>query len=431
MTTDLLQSLLNRLNALRTGSTLSAACPLCQPDQTDADAFKLSVTQGDHYPLLVHCHRCCVSKPQDDDDRLHNRRTSRLIYQAAGATEEELAAIYARMATPEIRSLWQSVGVNGRTEGESNRADDDTLHAHYWNLLNALSLSDRHRRWLEKKGLDADEFFTRGYRTAPDGVTAKALAKGVGEGVPGCVAGERWLCREGALLIPCRSEGGLIGAIKQRLTDGGRSRMRLLSGGGAKAKQVLHWPVGSKIEGDFNILWITEGERKADALLSGSSATAVVGLPGCGCWQLAIEPAVRAGVVVLAMDNDDAGRKCEQQLGFALAKRSVRVLKAQWEGAKGIDDAYAGGLPVEVVQCEAEGGDGNQTGPPQPKKSGFTRGRALKDTEVIPYLRQFGPLLRSEVKCYQPLLSELIRRGQVRMTKTREGQVVEAVDEGV
>src|SRR5262249_28605929 len=47
------------------------------------------------------------------------------------------------------------------------RADADTLHAVYANLLECLTLSTDHREALRRRGLPDDEIDRRGYRTLP------------------------------------------------------------------------------------------------------------------------------------------------------------------------------------------------------------------------------------------------------------------------
>jgi hypothetical protein len=416
-----LQHLLDRMGAVRIGGTNYCRCPNCQPAEDDPEKYRLVVSPGRHYPVVAFCHRCMIPKPVSEEDRAFNRQVVRRIWCDAVA---DVDPVYVRMSEGEVRTLWGAVTVGGKPVREADdRAPDAVLHIHYSSLLSSLTLSDRHRKWLAKRGLDPDWCYERGYRTADGPVPASTSA----EGVPGLVDG-RWLTRK-SLLIPCRDRNGLVGAVKMRLTSDGRSRMRLLSGGGVKAKQMIHFPEGVRLDG--RPLWITEGERKADAVYF-HYGQPVGGLPGVGFANRAVELSVSAQSVVLALDDDDAGRRCTQLLGTPLRQRNVDVLVARWpDGFKGIDDALAAGQKVEVE--EWTGPERTKETPstltPQPTVSTrFQKGQKLRDDQVLPYIREMGPVLRSEVLGYQPLISDLIRRNLVKMTKTAQGQQLEAAD---
>jgi 5S rRNA maturation endonuclease (ribonuclease M5) len=413
MTADQLQQVLQQLGVVRCGSGTVAKCIHCQPEETDAEHYHLQVGIGSCYPVILFCVKCCYPKPVDDEQRSHNRRYSRSVFQLSGC---DLDFCYQRMQAEDIRKLWSQVRIGGFTPvAVAERADDDHLHFAYSELLSGLTLSERHRKWLRKRGLDPEWCFDRGYRTVVQREWEGPLLKGV----PG-LNGRQWLLREDALLIPCRDREGRIGAVKQRLSSDGRSRMRLLSGGGTKAKSMLHWPLGAGADG---VLFITEGERKADALYY-HYRQPVVGIPGVGRWAAAVADGVRYGAVILALDDDEAGHKCRNLLGQQLTAEGVAVSVAKWpEQWKKIDDALAGGGKVTVEQWQ---GSGEESKPhTQPKGStGLVRGQPLSDSQIIRYLRQFGPTLRSELKAFDLTVSAMIRSGQISMVKTADGQLL-------
>lgn len=414
MTTHQLDFILKRMGVVRIGSQMMARCPHCDHPDSEPEDWHLRVGIGSSYPLLLFCYKCCVAKPQTEEDREQNRLVGRDALAEAGV---DPTITYDRMDSGQIRRLWASVTVNGwtPTTEETERADDDVLHHCYSSLLSSLTLSDRHRRWLTKKGLDADWCFNWGYRTAPSNAEAASIvtqfAKQWGHlsGVPGLTR-DRWLTREGGLLIPCRDQYERVGSVKMRMTDG-RTRMRLLGGGGTKAKQMVHWSAGSKAE---DVLWVCEGERKADVVRWRLGANAV-GIPGVGSWSLL--PAFTVPIIV-AMDNDEAGRKCEGRILRSVGRATV----ARWTGAKGVDDALVNGKEIRLEEVTVQT-EGKQL-PSSPTQ--FTKGQRLRDRDIIDYIRQFGSVLRHEMTCWDGTVDKLIRAGQIKMRKTRDGQVLEA-----
>jgi hypothetical protein len=198
----------------------------------------------------------------------------------------------------------------------------------------------------------------------------------------------------------------------------------MVSGGDAKAQAMLHWPLGSAPDCRYP-LWMTEGERKGDVLYH-HYRLPTVAIPGVSLWSKLVDWGQEVGNVVLAMDNDDAGRKCEQQVGKALVGWGVEVQVAKWDDHKGIDDALCKGATIRLEEWKETA---QQTPHPQPKRSvlSFVKGQVLKDHQIVPYLQQYGPLFRNELCAYNHTVSELIRKGVIRMTKTDKGQLLEAL----
>lgn len=429
MTSQQLQDCLDRLGVVRVSGGLYCRCLNCQPDETDPDRFKMAVSPGSVSPIVTFCLRCGKSKAQTEEDRSWNRWLTKRLFTESGI---DLGLVFQRMESAEIRRLWTQVKVGGECvphRDEEGRADPDTLNRAYTDLLTQLTLSERHRKWLTKRGLDAEWCFRMGYRSTPP-VSVRSTSPVVG--VPGLTQSwtqseGQWLLRQNALLIPCRDRWGRVLSLKQRLFDGKKGRMRLVSGGGVKALSLLHFPLGSVT--DQTPLWVTEGERKADALFYWYRLP-TVGLPGVSTWSWAADVGRQYGQVILALDNDDPGRKAADQLALSLGSNGVSVLVAKWEGTKGIDDALAKGLKVTVGEWTGEReSEGLQSSPPTKRlytEQSLVLGQRLSDHQILQYLRQFGPVLRQDLKGYPPTISSMIRQGQIVMHKDDKGQWLEA-----
>ncbi len=419
MTAEDLQRSLNRLGAVRCGSTVTAPCPLCQSEPVPIEKHHLSITCGNSFPLLFFCHKCQIPKAQTQEDRDYNRSVSKRILEAAGC---DPAVCFERMEAGEIRRLWSQIALGSVVlEEGQERQPDRVLSVAYSELLESLHLSDRHRKWLAKRGMDADYCFSIGYRTSE----GECESEREWVGVPGCVAG-KWLLRP-SLLIPCRNREGLVCAIKQRVTDGGKARMRLLSHRGIKARQLIHWPLATQAPAKGHSFWITEGERKAD-YLQRAKGQWVLGLPGCGSWQRVVPLLDGVPEVVLALDADEAGRKTTDQLGRLLKASGKSVLVAKWGNGKGVDDALAAGEELRLEEFVAADRVGEaQPVNPQPKGS-LEWGQKLSDHQILPYLKQFGPQPMHLVKAYSPTVMALLREGRLRSSLTKEGRILEVVD---
>lgn len=423
MTAEDLQRSLNRLGAVRCGSTVTAPCPLCQSEPVPIEKHHLSITAGASYPLLFFCHKCQIPKAQSQEDRDHNRSVSKRILEASGC---DPAVCFERMEAGEIRRLWSQIALGSVVlEEGQERQPDRVLSVAYSELLESLSLSEKHCKWLTKRGMDPHYCFSIGYRTSE----GECESEREWVGVPGCVGG-KWLLRP-SLLIPCRNREGMICAIKQRVTDGGKARMRLLSHRGIKARQLVHWPVGTEFGSGSTAIWITEGERKADYLQLVKSVP-VVGLPGCGSWQRVVPLLEEWECVVLALDMDEAGHKTTDQLGRLLKASGKSVLVAKWDRGKGADDALAAGEELRLEEFVAAESGAVRVGEAQPAnpqpKGSLEFGQKLSDHQILPYLKQFGPQPMHLVKAYSPTVMALLREGRLRSQLTKEGRILEVVE---
>lgn len=428
MTPERLNEILERLGAVAVEGELLAPCPLHQPDCTEPHRYKLVLSPGYKRFLCAYC-RVCM-----DDCGWAGR-----FQRAAGIGIGELNADCAE----EIDDCWRGIaskhrgGVNYGLRSHSPRPvllTDPDLNAVYTDLLQMLVLSDRHAKWLEKRGLtDAAAF---GYRSGCGGSVRTEIGEllyakwgaSVLHRVPGFADG-KLLLRDSCILTPVRNSVGEVVALKQRILDGGTARMRWLGGGvGARNSARCHCPLG--VGGRrWERLWVTEGERKADVhwRLTGKGT---VGIPGAGsrrCLFPVLDDLLTAdGVVVVALDRDSTGVENGERLAGELVRTGRRVEVAEWGEGKGIDDAVLKGVEITVREWEGETKKPIHPTPvlAQPSPTFPRLGDRVYDEFLLPYLRRYGPQLRDEIKCYQVGLSERIKSGEVLMLKSRKGQVV-------
>jgi hypothetical protein len=425
-----------------------AACPRCQPTETDPANYHLHLSPGRRRLVVCYCFKC--EDPRGvwvDVVRAHDLPPS--------AT--------AGMPPATVAAAWEGVAVAGVADPDG-LADPDTVHAVYETLLSKLELRNEHRRWLSRRGLDADYAYALGYRSTPErgdgpnggdegrGVVpaddgdnggdgeagvADVLCRQYGDalaGVPGFVpdgGGYRLCLRRSAVLHPCRDALGRVFALKQRLLDGGKARMRLVSSkfaGGPAAVVGVHCPLG--VGGRrWPRVWVTEGERKADVWWHRQEEP-VVALPGVGCWRLAaavVGAVAEAGAtVVVALDRDgkEATLSATRATAKSLSAGGYTVQIAEWAGAKGLDDAVVGGVEVrrrpwsgaELVPCKGV----NSPLGSQP--------RWLTDDEVVAAVRSRGRCLRESVPTSPTVVSRLLQQGRLAIVEyTAKGAIVVAM----
>ena len=253
----------------------------------------------------------------------------------------------------------------------AHRANPDSLHAVYDALLGGLILSANHREQLHRRGLTDDEIDRRLYRSLPvQGRAAKARELGERFGaevllsVPGFVRrnkdGRQYVTIAGqaGLLVPVRDTAGRIAALKIR-RDGSDNRSRRYSyltsvnDCGPSPGAPVHAPLG--LTGPCTTARLTEGELKAD-VATALSGLATIGLPGVAHWKavLPLLRELRTTTVRIAFDADAADKAAVARALAAcvegLAPEGFAVEVARWDAEhKGIDDALAAGVAVEVL----------------------------------------------------------------------------------
>ena len=290
--------------------------------------------------------------------------------------------------------------VKTREEIESELANATDV---YIALIGLLGIDPEHEEQLRLRGISKSEAMLLGYRSFPSDRNLRIkICKNLRQagyelkGVPGffrlppreyskgqwCLGGDRWGFRDiknetgvykvTGLLIPTRDLAGKIRRLKVRNDAPGENvpeeiasrfpeRYMAFSsaerddGAGAGAWVHVARPIYEKgAKADARVLWITEGEIKADisALYLGET---VLGMPGVGqCPQLAIDAALAGEFreICVAMDAEE---KPHVKLAVAklikLAKENnLEVSVAVWDEScgKGLDDLLAGGGAPEV-----------------------------------------------------------------------------------
>jgi hypothetical protein len=267
----------------------------------------------------------------------------------------------------------------------SERADADLVHQVYTALLNALglSLNSPRREALRRRGFTDAEINRLGYRDHPVGRERWRVAGTLyrrfgcaGLGVPGLIIRDRGngpyptLSGPGGLLVPVRDRDGRLVALKVRRDDAdvaadpeGKNRYcyvtsRIRDWSGPKAVDALHVPLGTDLS--RSVLRVTEGPIKAD-LCAVRTDVPTVAMPSAGAWKCAAEllatlPNVRE--VRLAPDADFRTNalvaRGVRRLADAAMKLGKQVRLEVWDAdkAKGIDDALAANVPLQVLEVD-------------------------------------------------------------------------------
>jgi hypothetical protein len=255
----------------------------------------------------------------------------------------------------------------------SGRANADTLHNVYSALLSALRLSPSHREALRNRGLPDEEIDRGGYRTLPVQGRARlanelrqrfgdTLLRVPGFAVKASRAGSRYVTIRGAagLLVPIRDAAqGIIGLIVRRDADGPGKYVWISStkDGGPGPGAPVHVPLG--VTGPTELARATEGALKAD-IAQALSGVPTIGIPGVTIWRPAIAVLRELGVrtVRLAIDNDARDKSSVARPLSAFAEALVAegfiIELERWPAEhKGIDDALAAKVPIEVLTGDA------------------------------------------------------------------------------
>ncbi len=250
-------------------------------------------------------------------------------------------------------------------------ADREVRDRVYRAFLKELRLEPRHLTLLYKGGIAAKTIFNNMYRSVPEfkdrwRYAQKVMAKGYNlRGIPGFFQMEKhgktfwtFIGKDG-VFIPVYDIDGYIVALRIRydkpdIDSKGKvmnkykwfSAAGLLYGCGNGS----HCHVA---KGATDVVWITEGEKKADAGRDKTGKT-FISVPGVGDWAKAIKPlkALSPKRIVVAYDADKVQnpdvRLHEANLIETLKKEfpEVVVCKAEWDLslAKGIDDLFVLGL---------------------------------------------------------------------------------------
>lgn len=264
---------------------------------------------------------------------------------------------------------------------EPQRADPDTLHRVYKEIISELTLSPVHKENLIKRGFSDAEILHREYRTLPERgrsrIAKKILQKfgsDICSKVPGLFVkkgdkGNYWtLAGAAGLLIPVRNRQGRIIALKIRKDDPGDGPKYLYvtsvgrdsaTADGPGPGNPVHFPLppisGEEIKS--GLVRITEGELKAD-IATALSGVFTISLPGVSSWQRALTPLreMKVETVLLAFDADAAKNtnvaRAQRLAAEAMKNEGYTVKIETWSDEyKGIDDALAAGAEIKTLEA--------------------------------------------------------------------------------
>lgn len=248
-------------------------------------------------------------------------------------------------------------------------------------LLGQLSLSESHRKQLEKRGFRPEQIEAMSIKTAwrpvvsvgsnPEQMLAKWALEEFGPdvlGVPGFyVDGRsgkpRIVNLDGKMLLPVLTDNGLVQALQFRNERGANGKYRWFSSasrGGCSPSTPHHTARPVFHSRDVSTVYVTEGFFKA-SYSADVLALPVVGLSGVSAQAGVMETlqALGSQKVVVAFDSDKKRkpqvRKAEAQLCKALQDAGFVVQVASWsEEFKGLDDLLqANKRPSLVPYVEA------------------------------------------------------------------------------
>jgi len=246
----------------------------------------------------------------------------------------------------------------GETKSAVQTASVEVRNQIYKELLRLLTLNQRHRDDLLRRGLSESDIKQNRYKSVPDNkpwnICRRLLEKGHDlSGIPGFYkawgphGGSYWTFnRQPGYFIPILDSEGRIQALQKRMDDPSRGgKYKLFSGyisrGGCSSETPAHIARPEKVK-DSRI-WITEGPLKSDIAAKYLGAI-VIGALSTGTWKTVLEPVLELGAkeIVMAFDMDavtnrDVARS-EEALVKELLKNGLQVKRAIWKTGKGIDD---------------------------------------------------------------------------------------------
>ena len=363
-----LEDWIDALGLKRAGKRYVGPCPLCG-DHNKPDSDRFRATRGDSVPVLIACRSCL--------DPLQGEARAKRI-------KEITRAVFGESTPPHVCS---GNGVNPAKAG-IQIAEADTLDRAYRIVLDRLTLSQRHREDLRRRGLSESYTQLAQFRTLPEGqgdAIAGALLDELGEEarrVPGVHPVECRFIAYPGLIIPVRDARTRIVALRVR-KDEGDPRYSFVSsasvepgpgpGAPAHVPVIRPKPATRKDVTTGNVTEyhptarVTEGELKADVVTALSiereePSLLTIGLNGPSAFEAAV-PALKAletETVIVALDSDAR----EKRPVAAALRRTVDGLRESgfdveletWAGPKGIDDALLAN--VEIIRHSDDTDDG-------------------------------------------------------------------------
>jgi hypothetical protein len=258
----------------------------------------------------------------------------------------------------------------------SARASADDLDRVYGAVFRHLGLADQHREELLRRGLDSAAIENGGYRSLLQRgraeIARELLARFPQDlllSVPGLQLHSRqngqYLSFGGptGLLVPVRDLAGRVVSLKVRrdAQDNGPKYLYISSAacGGPGPGAPVHVPLSAGRHGPRDTVRVTEGELKAD-VATHLSGILTISVPGVSAWRgvVPVLAEMAPRVVHLAFDADAATNarvaRATKATAEALALEGYDVLLESWDSllAKGVDDALAAGLPIQLAPAQ-------------------------------------------------------------------------------
>ncbi|KJS75637.1 MAG: topoisomerase [Desulfotomaculum sp. BICA1-6] len=239
----------------------------------------------------------------------------------------------------------------------------------YKDFLSLLSLNQRHRNDLLRRGLSERDIKNNGYKSIPEikpwNICGKLLESGHDiSGIPGFYkasgphGGSYWTFDwQPGYFIPVLDGKGRIQALQRRMDDPSRGgKYKLFSGhkhkGGCTCGTPAHVARPQNLKDQR--LWITEGPLKAD-IASKYLGAIVIGALSATTWKPVLELAVEMDIkeVVIAYDMDTENNlvvaRAEKTFTTELLKQGFEVQRAEWTIGKGIDDALVSDVFASIA----------------------------------------------------------------------------------
>jgi hypothetical protein len=317
-------------------------------------------------------------------------------------------------------------------EPRAARASADDLDRVYGAVIRHLGLADQHREELLRRGLDSAAIESGGYRSLLQRGRAEIARELLARfpqalllSVPGLQLHSRqngqYLSFGGpaGLLVPVRDLAGRVVALKVRrdAQDSGPKYLYISStaSGGPGPGAPVHVPLSVGKHGPRDTVRVTEGEVKAD-VATHLSGILTISVPGVSAWRgvIPVLAELAPRVVHLAFDADARTNplvaRATEATAAALALEGYDVLLESWDGlrAKGVDDALAARLPVQLAPVQVrperrhptERRDIHQSAEPHAYKAtpgGLVWVRQTRNGPVTVRLTNFRALIATDV----------------------------------
>jgi hypothetical protein len=360
----LLSSLKERGPVCRAGSEWRTRCPAHA--DTDPSLYIRNVSESGN--ILVRCSAGCSAEAIMQrlglgmSDLFHDDDTEVEI-------DNNSAVKCNSLDTPGVHDSGGLVHAGSFPCSPTSIPATDLNHKVYSRLLGLLSLSDRHRKDLRRRGLNDDQVDYLGYRSLEKFAVRQAIGQLKSEfdeeslfRVPGFrpSRGTVHFADTEGLLIPVRDLFGKIVALKVRVDDADDgAKYRWISSGnsGPSPGSPPHVPLGTP--GQAPTVRLTEGEIKAD-VCSQLWEIPTLGVSGVANWPscMPLLVAMQVQQVYLAFDADAFAKPGVAQhlldcaTGLRNAEYELRLERWEPEDGKGLDDLLAAGKKPEVVHGE-------------------------------------------------------------------------------